>query len=108
VSGVNDRLSLCFLSFWLLVAVLATVRACGDYPIQWGLCIRRVDWERTLLFALIMFTTLGAMFLFGRLSDLRGELIELGAGQEAPPIQRVPRFRKAQAADSILKRTAGT
>jgi hypothetical protein len=108
VSGINDRLNLCFVAFWLFVVVGASARAFGGRPIEWGLSLTGIDWDRTLLLALILSTAVAALFLLNRLSDLRGAVVELGANHDGQSVQRWPHFLKVQSRNAILKRAGGS
>lgn len=108
VSGINDRLSLCFVAFWVIVAIAASTRAFGIRPITWSLSLLNVDWDRTLLLLLILSAACGACALLQRLSNLRGEMVALETGLNGQPNQAWPRFWKGQTRSRILKRGDGS
>ncbi len=106
VSGVNDRLLVCFFVFWVGLIWFALNKFLKGVWLT-GLTCSSADFDsdRTAVLALVALTIGAAGWLIARLSDLRGSPGESFESGNNPKIQTWPRLVRGTHTMQILKRT---
>lgn len=105
VSGLNERMSFFFVAFWVFAVCMAAHRMLSEHSLA-GLTFKPkdIDGERTVLLGLLVGTLVGELWLWLRLSDLNGELINLEPDASAQTTQWFPRVFAGKNKLKLLKR----
>lgn len=104
VSGVNERLAFFFVMFWLFAIWFAADNFTSG-KVVWGFHVEHIDGGLTVLFLLLLATFAGALWSVLRISDLRGELVQLDLDERSKKVQQFPRFWRSGPEIQILKRS---